>query len=292
MKTQKSSREQGVWSKDTAFRIILFLHFTTYSFLLAAQTPSQYHVVRVVGKVESPVLKRELKTGDVIQAKDHLKFHTKESYIIVNSPQTGRKRISGVPDNTPREFLQLLQSFVQPELKSTASRNISLQYLETLQNSMAFDRLLILGDAFVPVNTEKLSLAKPAVIRAWHTNDKKRPVYLTISTDKGFYLSTNSLFGADYDKIAANPPKVVVEYFEDEKEDPMFSPGLLLGSFIPVWVNEDNLALELKALLAALPKSKTEKELFTEISNYLRDEYAPAQEQNLKAWLKEKHILG
>ncbi|HZY80032.1 MAG TPA: hypothetical protein VFE50_10950, partial [Cyclobacteriaceae bacterium] len=216
----------------------------------------------------------------------------KESYIIVNSPQTGRKRISGVPDNAPREFLQLLQSFVQPELRSTASRNISLQYLESLQNSMAFDKLLILGEGFVPVNTEKLSLAKPAIIRAWHSNEKKKPVYLDISNEKGFYLSTNSLYGLDYDKIAANPPKVVVEYFEDAKEDPMFSPGLLLGSFIPIWTNEDNLALELKALLAALPKTKTDKELFTEISTYLRDEYAPAQEDNLKAWLKEKHILG
>ncbi|HZY78680.1 MAG TPA: hypothetical protein VFE50_04105, partial [Cyclobacteriaceae bacterium] len=71
--------KKAVASKEHLM-LIVFLLLNFYSLLLPAQTPSQYHVVRVVGKVESPVLKRDLKTGDVIQAKDHLKFHTKESY--------------------------------------------------------------------------------------------------------------------------------------------------------------------------------------------------------------------
>lgn len=255
--------------------------------LAAAQTPSQYHVVRVVGKVESPALKRALKTGDVIQSKDHLKFSTRESYIIVNSPQTGRKRISGVPDSSPREFLQLLQSFVQPELKSTSSRSISLQYLETLQNSMAFDTLLILGNGFIAVNTQKLTLSKPAVIRAWHHDDQKKIKYQKISDEKGFYLNREMLYGAD----AQGPNrKVVVEYFDDEEEDPMFSPGLLLGAFVPTFADEPSLASEIRALVGTPDKAKS-KAVLTEISNYLRDEYAPAQEDNLKAWLREQKIL-
>jgi hypothetical protein len=252
-----------------------------------AQSPAQYHVVRVVGKVESPALKRELKTGDVIQSKDHLKFATKESYIIVNSPQTGRKRISGVPDSSPREFLQLLQSFVQPELRSTASRNISLQYLETLQNSMSFDTLLVLGNGFIPVNTQKLSLASPAIIRAWHHDEKKKIKYQKVSNETGFYLSRKMLYG---DNAAYSDRKVVVEYFEDEKEDPMFSPGLLLGAFVPVFADETSLASEIRALIGTPDKNKS-KAVLTEINNYLRDEYAPAQEDNLKTWLKEQKIL-
>lgn len=266
------------------WRTLLFVFVCS---LAAAQSPSQYHVVRVVGKVESPALKREIKTGDVIQSKDHLKFATKESYIIVNSPQTGRKRISGVPDSSPREFLQLLQSFVQPELRSTSTRSISLQYLESLQNSMAFDTVLVLSDGFIPVNTQKLSLTKPAVVRAWYHDDLKKIRYQKISDEKGFYLNRQMLYGPDAPQTNR---KVVVEYFEDEKEDPMFSPGLLLGAFVPAFVDEASLALEVRALIGTPDKAKS-KAALTEISNYLRDEYAPAQEDNLKAWLKEQKIL-
>jgi len=246
-----------------------------------AQNPSQYHVVRVVGKVESPALNRALKTGDVIQSKDQLKFGDKESYIIVNSPQTGRKRISGVPDSSPREFLQLLQSFVQPELKSTSTRHISMAYVELLRSSMDSDTLLILGDGFVPVNTEKLSLTKPAIIRAWYTDDKKKRVYRPISDSKGFFLNSKSVHSEHHHG------RVVIEYFEDEKEEPMFTPGTLLGAFVPLYVDESSLASEIKALIAARDNSRTITE---EINAYLREEYAPAQEDNLKTWLKSQGI--
>jgi hypothetical protein len=251
------------------------------SLICGAQTPDQFHVVRVVGKVESPALNRALKTGDVIQSKDHLKFDSKESYIIVNSPQTGRKRISGVPDATPREFIQLLQSFVRPELKSTSTRHISIEYVESLQASMAFDTLLILGDGFIPVNTKKLSLAKPAIIRAWYTDDKRKRVYRPISNDKGFHLDKKSIHNENH------RGRVVIEYFEDEKEDPAFTPGTLLGAFVPLYADEAALAVEIKSLLSARDESST---VLGEISAYLQEEYAPAQEDNLKAWLKSQGI--
>lgn len=253
------------------------------------QTPSQYHVVRVVGHVESPALKRELKTGDVIQSKDQLRFGTKESYIIVNSPQTGRKRISGIPDNSPREFLQLLQSFVQPDTKSTSTRAISMVYLEELQNSMSHDTLLVLGDGFVPVNIKKLSLAKPAIIRAWHYDQNKKRVYKELSDANGFRLSQQQLYG----NVSESSEKfirarVAVLYFEDGAEDPAFTPGVLLGAFVPMYhPREAELASELRSLISARDKGVT---VLAEIHSYLREEYAPAQEDNLKAWLKLQGI--
>jgi len=261
---------------------VLFLVFICS--IAFAQSPSQYHVVRVVGTVESPTLKRPLKTGDVIQSKDHLRFGTKESYIIVNSPQTGRKRISGVPDNTPREFLQLLQSFVQPDTKSTSTRSISLEYLEALQSSLAFDTLLILGDGFIPVNTKKLPLAKPAIIRAWYSDSKRKPVYHVVSDTKGFYLNSKSIYG---NQSHHNNHRVIIEYFEDEKEDPAFSPGSLLAAFVPMFTDESSLATEIRALIEAREANKT---IQAEINGYLREEYAPVQEDNLKAWLKAQGI--
>lgn len=283
MKAIEYSEAGSQNSEDVTFKFwLLTAGFWLLSVCIcAAQSSQQYHVVRVVGKVESPALNRALKTGDVIQSQDQLKFSTKESYIIVNSPQTGRKRISGVPDNTPREFLQLLQSFVQPELRSTASRNISMEYVEALQNSLDSDTLLILGDGFIPVNTKKLSLAKPAIVRSWYTDDKRKRVYRPISNNNGFFLNSKSVHSENHHG------RVVIEYFEDEKEDPMFTPGTLLAAFVPLYVDEASLASELKALLQARDSSAT---IMAEISAYLRDEYAPVQEDNLVAWLNAQGI--
>jgi hypothetical protein len=258
-----------------------------------AQTPSQYHVVRVVGTVESPVLKRALKTGDIIQSKDQLRFATRDSYIIVNSPETGRKRISGVPDATPRELLQLLQSFVQPDTKSTSSRSIAMEYVKTLENSMAFDTLLVLGDGFVPVITSKLSLTSPAVICAWHHGANGKIVSRVISNDKGFSLQGQLLYEEPDSRTRPfSTKKIVVEYFGEgnAEPDPVFNPGLLLGAFVPLYVNEDQLATEIRSLMAGRNRSNKEVTDLQEVEEYLRQEYAMAQQDNLKTWLKEHGI--
>ncbi len=249
-----------------------------------AQSINEYKVVRVVGLVESPVLNRALRTGDVINGKDHLKFGSNEAYLIVTSPKTGRKKISGVPDNSPREFLQLLESFIKPELKSTASRSISLQYLESLQNSMAYDTLLVLGDGFVPVDTSKLSLGPPAAIKAWHTRNGK-VVYQKISTRMGFSLSPSIIFESP---LPDRLPRVVIEYFQNENDDPVFEPGLLLAAFVPLTVDEKRLADELRVILAI---AAGKEQQMTEINNYLISEYAPAQKTNLAAWISANNLL-
>jgi hypothetical protein len=249
------------------------------------QTPAEYTVVRVVGKVESQTLKRELKTNDRIQAKDQLKFDRKESYIYVTSPQTGRKKISGVPDSAPREFLQLLESFVRPEYKSTSTRSISLQYLESLQNSLAFDTLLILDDGFIAINTGKLSLKPPAAIKAWYSLNKK-VVYRVISKENGLELNKSSLF----ESPTLPYPKVMVEYFEDANADPVFNPGILLAAFVPLYVNEESLMAEVKVLIGSAT-AKSYSPLFLEIKNYLSSEYASTQDDILKAWLKKNNLL-
>lgn len=263
---------------------VIFIVIVT---LTHAQTTSEYRVVRVVGKVENPVLNRQIKTGDVILSKDKLKFANERDYIIIISPQTGRKKISGVPGDKSRELLELLQSFVQPELRSTATRSVNLRYVEMLQASLAYDTLLILGDGFVPVDTKQLSLSKPAVIRAWYTEFRKM-VYRPISTDNGFKLDSRSVFG---DGMPALVPKVVIEYFEDEKEEPMFGPGVMLAAFVPMYVDEAVLAGELRVILE-LHKSLPADRRVTEVRNYLAAEYANAQESNVKNWLKQQGIIS
>jgi len=268
--------------------ILILWIILTFTGATVAQNATEYRVVRVVGVVENPVSKQTLRTGDVIMSNTKLKFATKDAYIVISSPATGRKKISGVPDDRSRELFDLLQSFLQPERISTASRSVSLAYLESLQASLAYDTLLILSPGYIVINTQKLSLQKPAAIKAWYSHNKKIR-YVKTSDDKRLYLDRKSVFG---DSIPVRYPKVVVEYFENENEDPVFGPGLLIASFVPIYPNNSDLSTEVRALIGSLPRDASYNQKFAEVRAYLASEYASAQEENLKQWLKEQGILS
>lgn len=267
--------------------IVSLLLLLSVSVAVEAQNAKEYRVVRVVGVVENPTSKMALKTGDVILSDTKLRFATKDAYIIISSPETGRKKIAGVPDNKSRELLDLLQSFLQPEVRSTASRSISLAYLETLQASLAYDTLLILSPGYIAINTKKLPLHKPAAIKAWYSNNRKIR-YRKTSDESRLYLDRKAIFG---DSIPGKYPRVVIEYFENESEDPVFGPGLLIASFVPLYVNESDLATEVRTLVSSVPPDAGFSRTFEEIRSYLAAEYSPAQEDNLRQWLKEQGIL-
>ena len=122
-----------------------------------AQGDGNFRVVRVVGSVESSKLNRVIKTEDLIPEGDHLKFNSKNDYVILFHPKLGRKRIQGIPDSQPREFNILLQSFVKPDEKSTGTRGSDQAYIERLKVSLQ-DTVLILGDGTIELDPTFLSL--------------------------------------------------------------------------------------------------------------------------------------
>lgn len=257
------------------------------SHLAYAQKVTDYRIVKVVGVVEDQVTKKPLKTGDVIPSDRKLKFESRTAYIVVSSPETGRKKISGVPDQASRELFELFQSFVQPDLVSTASRAISMEYLERLQASLTHDTLLILSPGYISIDTSKLSLKKPAVVRGWHhVNNKVK--YERISDNAGIRLDKSALFGSHSHRAM---PRVIIEYFENEAEDPVFAPGVLIAAFVPLYVEEDLVADEVRALISARDQDDSTSKTFEEIRAYLSAEYAAPQEDNLWHWLSTKGIL-
>lgn len=266
-------------------RYLIGFFFVTSAAL--SQNSISYNVVKVAGKVESAALKRLLTTGDVITDRDRLTFSSEGDYLIVTSPQTGRKTISGVKDQSPQELLQLMQSFLKPAKKATSSRSISLEYIEHVQNGLSSEILLILGDGHIPIDTNKLSLTAPAVVKAWCVVNNKM-IYRKISDQSGFSLSRTSLFG---ETLPDSMPKVTVEYLESENgnEDPIFSDGVRLATFLPLYTDENQLTKELRTILSSL-KDKNSDQRISEIMQYLVEVYAPAQIDNLRNWLREKGL--
>lgn len=251
---------------------------------LRAQTTGSYRVVKVVGKVESSILKRALKIEDVIPDGDHLKFGSKQDYLIIFHPQSGRKRISGVPDEQPRELNDLLQSFLKPDEKSTGTRGANQAYLEQLKSSLQ-DKVLILGDGTIELDPKHISLKSPASIKAEYKTENKKSVVVTVSSGQTLHLDKNTLFP----NPQTNTPKVLLLYFLVNSSNPLESEDFL-GNFTPVYAEDTALIPEIKTIVESL-KGSPVAEVEKQISAYLANEYARPQPQNLHGWLKSNHLL-
>jgi hypothetical protein len=249
--------------------------------LMIAQT---FTVIKVNGTVLSTALKREVKTGDLITTNDKLTFSNKDSYLHVFNPAQGRKTFRNVPDTSPRELMVLLEKFAAKDKNRMKSRGDGIDYVTMLAGKFKFDTVLVVGNGLFPVDTAKMTLRSPAgVVAEFQMNGAKQK--MTISEADGFSLSASKLFGSSLNSY----PPIVVWYFEDIA-DPLFRPSTQIGSFVPLYVNEASLKNEIKTIVASM-NTRGKEDVIHSILDFLSQEYAPAVEENLNAWLTANKLL-
>jgi hypothetical protein len=247
-----------------------------------------FTVIKVTGKVLSQKSNKPLVSGDKIESKDALKFESKDAYLILFSPKTGRKMIKGVPDNSPREFMQLLQSFVKPSEKSTATRNAGLKYIEKLEHMLTVDTLLVLGNGRINIETNKLNISKPAGMRVIYKSGDNN-IIRKISNDDSFSLSQSALFSGE---VPIPLPRVSIQYYKDEAEDFAFADGAFIGRFVPVYGDDLQLKSEIKTLNSILSQGNlSSEERFNEIKGYLALAYGGTIDENLNTWLATNQLI-
>lgn len=243
-------------------------------------------MIKVSGKIHSNLLKREVRTGDEIQASDQLAFDNRNAYIHVINPQ-GRKTIRDIPDQSPRELMFLLEKHLAKNKKYLKSRGSLNKYIESLSGKLAHDTLLILGKGRINIDTAQLSLKKPAGIIASYPSGPGQLERL-ISDASSFLLNRTQLFG---DEITDAYPKVTVQYVRDVT-DSFFSSTVLIGIFTPYYTDETMLKKEVSAILRSFSSMQDKSpERLEEVYDYLASEYAPPVEENLKEWLAENNLL-
>lgn len=249
---------------------------------LYAQPSDNFVVIKVGGSVFSSVLKRTVKTGDVVTAKDKLIFQSRGSYLHVINPSVGRKTIRNIPDNSPREFMQLLQAFLSADKKNSNSRGGLSAGIERLVSQFAYDTILILGNGRIAIDTSEVSLAKPTGVRAVYSLNREN-ITRVISDDTGFNLGKAYLF----DKPTNSPYPKVILWYDKDLADPLFSPSTLLGSFVPYYPDEEGLSKETQTIIEALHRTPIpSSQIVNEIISYLSAEYASPIPQNVKEWLE------
>jgi hypothetical protein len=246
-----------------------------------------YTVIKVSGKVARQEGGKPLANGDKIQINNALTFNSPEDYVIVVSPNSGSQLINGVPERKPYEFIQLLQTYVKPQKKSSAYRSVNTSYISELKGMLS-STILVLGDGQIMVDTDQLSLKRPACIMAQYRLGKV--YYRKISDDRSFYLSKKSIFGTGDIPVEST---VALYYCEDESEDPLFGNSTIIGNIFPVYPNEDELLDEIKTLIAVLSgNALTGEQLTSEIKHYLELGYAQVIDQNLLTWLSLNGLVA
>ncbi len=269
-------------------KILVLIALWGITFQLNAQISTSFTVIKVSGKVVSKILNRQLKSGDVVKLDDRLVFDTKDAYVHVINAE-GTKTIRNIPDNSPREFMHLMQTFLSPDSRNKATRGVESSSYGKIKNVLTEDTILILGNGYISIDTTETSLRKPAGVKAkFSVNNEK--VSLLISTETGYHIGKEQLFFKTPGIMSY--PKVTVVYYEDVA-DPIHKASVLLGSFTPLYIDEVELQKEVKIIIASLHDSKLSNDhIFKEINSYLWSEYAAPIQENVKAWLDGNELLN
>ena len=99
--------------KPSKIRLLVLIALLSIPLLLTAQLQTSYTLIKVSGKVVSKILNRELITGDILRPDDRLIFDSKDTHVHVINDE-GAKTIRNVPDNSPRELMKLMDTFLSP----------------------------------------------------------------------------------------------------------------------------------------------------------------------------------
>lgn len=271
----------------TKVRLLLVITLWLTGLSLNAQIHSNYSVIKVNGKVVSKILNRPIKSGDIVKAEDQLTFSTKESYIHVINAE-GTKTIRNVPDNSPRELMQLMKTFLSPGKKNMSTRDFEKTKYERIKSVLKEDTIMILGDGKITIDTTDFPLHHPAGVKAKYSMlDEK--VSLVISNESGYHLGKEPLFHKHPESKSF--PMVTVVYYEDIN-DPIHKESVLLGVFTPIYPDEEELKKEVKIIVSSLKNSQmSPNHIIKEITGYLTTEYAATIPENVTAWLNANKLL-
>ncbi len=268
-------------------KLLTLLMVFSFSLFTWAQTNDLYRVISVSGSIEHVKQNRPLQQGDKITLTDPLKFSKKSDFVIVIHPKIGRKMIRGVPDNSPRELENLIQSFVKPIEKSTASRSTTNEYWASLNETFK-DTVVILGNGIINLNSEFIQLKPPAVVVAIYKVKKDYSISRKVSSGQELQLGRGMLYPENGDEVKS---KILIEYYPDEKLSlDLPGSGELIGYFWPRYLDEDKLEQECRIILDAYadqPSTVSEKEM----KNFIVENYGHVENTNLSQWLKERHLI-
>ena len=266
------------------FITLLWIACASHAFNLQAQSKPSFTVIKVNGSIYSFAFQRAVVIGDVISSSDKLKFNSRDSYMHVINSTEGLKTVRDVQNDSPRELMDLLRTFMDDKLPRSSRGNAP--GIEQVKHEFAYPSILILGEGRMTFKLENMSLKRPSGVKVTYKLNGTK-IDKLVSDEMGFNLGKNFISDSE---IKSDFPKVQVIYYEELDNWP-FAPLEVLGEFVPVFTDERMLLSELKPLIETLKASgASSKEIESKLMLYITGEYEAPVLSNLRDWLAKNEL--
>jgi hypothetical protein len=243
-----------------------------------------YFIIHVKGSIVLQKDQIPLKTGMKIMASDQLNFKTKDAMAVVTGSERGRFVIKNNSNPPTEEMIAFAKDVVEPLKTNTSISTRSM-------GKKVSDFRAYFGDSTFYVIGDKLEFEvdpakyKPGGNQNFQVRYKLGDYTVNPNATSGNIFTVNNL------KLHT----AVAKEFKTEKIEVFWvvnQPRSVekLATFQPIFINEDDLKAEYKALMDALNgKTLAPNELTNYLEGYFRDVYGRTDKAIFDEWL-EKNV--
>ncbi|WP_157491653.1 hypothetical protein [Flammeovirga sp. SJP92] len=269
-----------------------FFLSTVITLLISHFTFAQdLYVLHVSGDILNTTNNVNLKVGDMISQDASLSFGSNNAKAIVIGKSTGKMLLDGSKSKkTPTgEFMSLVSEVLFPiqSNKQMSTRSVLFETVADISDYFNGDAYVFITDSLIlDINQEKYPLNEEKQMALRFTSGEEIfNRWIPNFGDNKLLLEKDSLFeGASLDEIETVDVYYVVK--ATRKIDH-------IGSFDPIFVNQEQLKEELISLKSFLTTNQTSKveEIQAELYQYVLDIYGQTDFEMFNEWIKNEGII-
>ncbi|WP_044200818.1 hypothetical protein [Flammeovirga sp. OC4] len=269
-----------------------FFFSTLITLLISHFTLAQdLYVLHVSGDILNTTNNVNLKVGDMISKDASLSFGSNNAKAIVIGKSTGKMLLDGSKSkkSPTGEFMSLVSEVLFPiqSNKQMSTRSVLFESVANISDYFNGDAYVFITDSIIlDINQEKYPLNEEKQMALRFTSGEEIfNRWIPNYGDNKLLLEKERLFeGASLDEIETVDVYYVIK--ATRKIDH-------IGSFNPIFVNQDQLKEELISLKSFLSTNQTEKaeEIQAELYQYVLDIYGQTDFEMFNEWIKEEGII-
>lgn len=272
------------WKKFLSFLVSILIT----NFALA----QDLYVLHVSGDILNATNNVNIKVGDMIAKDASLSFSSSNAKAVVIGKDTGKMLLDGSKStkSSTGEFMSLVSEVLFPiqSNKQMSTRSVTFETVASISDYFDGSPYVFISDTIIlEINKEKYPLSETNQMALRFTSgedvfNRWIPSY----GNNQLLLEKDVLFeGAQLDQIET------VDVFYVIKEEKVKIDKI--GSFDPIFVDQDRLKNELVSLKSFLETNQTsnEEEIQKELYQYVLDIYGNTDFDVFNEWIKTENII-
>lgn len=269
-----------------------YLLFFVTTFLVTNFTLAQdLYVLHVNGDIINTSNSTTIKVGDMISNDASLTFSSKNAKAVVIGKSTGKMLLDGSKStkSSTGEFMSLVSEVIFPiqSNKQMSTRNVLFESVPNISDYFNGSPYVFISDSIVlEINNTKYPLDdEHQMAMRFTSGEDVFNRWIPNYGDNQLLIEKDEIFeGSSKDQIEVVDVYYVIK--ETRKIDHV-------GSFIPIFVNQDQLKEELTSLKSFLETNHSSKKniIETELYQYVLDIYGQTDYNMFNQWIKSENII-